>query len=267
MTTIPNPLYIPHNLHPAYHLRYGWTGWISGEGVFPPQPEYPFMEELTEYWEKDGLRLLESRWEARQISLTFSATPKLSPLLLATRVKGRLQHALRLAGTPIKFSRKSAVRSIGKNTRKVVESYIRKQLDREEFADPLYENMLRDEAVNTPSVDLSQPVHTRSGSYWYNLHLVLVVAGRYRMGWGKGMNKLVSGCSQIAEEKGYEISTLSSMPDHLHIALRGNVEESPEDIALAFQNNLSYLMGWRLIWEYNYYVGTFGEYTMGAVRR
>lgn len=55
------------------------------------------------------------------------------------------------------------------------------------------------------------------------------------------------------------------MPDHVHIALRGNVERSPQEIALAFQNGVAGHMGCR-IWEFNYYVGTFGEYTMDAVR-
>ena len=152
------------------------------------------------------------------------------------------------------------------NSYEAVEAYIRKQLDREKMADPRYEDRRRSHAINDSSVDLSLPTQTGSGQYWYNLHLVLVVSDRYRMGWDqKGKN--ISGiCRQIAKKKGYAVSTLSLMPDHLHIALRGNVEDSPQDIALAFQNNLAYLMGNCRIWEYNYYAGTFGEYTMGAVR-
>jgi len=266
LATKLQPLYISHNLRPAYQLRYGWTGWPS-QGSFPSKPPPHFLEELAEHWEKDSLRLLEHVWDSRQISLTFSATPAISPILLAARVKGRLQHAFRLAGKPIKFSRKLAVRSIGHNTREVVEAYIRKQLDREKLADPRYEDRLRSLAINDPSVDLSRPAETRSGRYWYNLHLVLVVADRYRMGWEKEGKNLSAICQQIASNKGYAISNLAIMPDHLHIALRGNVEHTPQDIALAFQNNLAYLMGQCRIWEYNYYVGTFGEYTMGAVRR
>ncbi|MFH1038220.1 MAG: hypothetical protein V1789_06075 [PVC group bacterium] len=139
MAIKPQPLYTPHNLHPAYHLRYGWTGWPSRD-TFPPQPSHPFLEELTGHWEKDGLRLLEHLWDDRRILLTFSATPQISPLLLATRVKGRLQHAFRLVGKPVQFSRKLAVRSIGRNTREVVEAYIGKQLVREKLADMRYEN-------------------------------------------------------------------------------------------------------------------------------
>jgi REP element-mobilizing transposase RayT len=266
MTTTPQPLYIAHNLRPAYQLRYGWSGWPS-QGDFLPEPPPSFLKELAPLWEKDNLRLLEHAWSSKQISLTFSATPEVSPVFLATRVKGRLQHAFRQEGKPIKFSRKLALRTIGHNTRETVESYIRKQLDREKMADLRYEDRLRSHAINDPTVNLSLTTETGSGRYWYNLHLVLVVADRYRMGWDQEGKNLSVICQKIAQKKGYSISTLSLMPDHLHIALRGNVEDSPEDIALSFQNNLAYLAGGCRIWEHNYYVGTFGEYTMGAVRR
>ncbi len=56
------------------------------------------------------------------------------------------------------------------------------------------------------------------------------------------------------------------MPDHLHAALRGNIEHSPETIALAFQNNVAYLLGQVPIWTNGFCLGTFGEYRMDAVR-
>jgi len=262
----PQPLYLAHNLHPAYQLRYGWTGWPS-TGSFPPLPTEPFLLQLSKKWENDALRLLEHLWEKDNINLTFSATPEVSPVLLAARAKGRLQHALREAGKPIRFSRKVSLRSIGQSTRETVEKYIRTQLDREKMADPHYEDMLRRQSFSDRSVDLSKPTQTQSGRYWYNLHLVLVVAERHRLGWDKALNDLPAVFRQIAKKKGYGISTLSVMPDHVHLALRGNIEHAPQDIALAFQNNLAYRMGNCRVWEYNYYVGTFGEYTMRAVRR
>jgi hypothetical protein len=57
------------------------------------------------------------------------------------------------------------------------------------------------------------------------------------------------------------------MPDHLHLALRGNIDSSPLDIALGFQNNLAYAMGQVPIWQEGFYAGTFSEYDMGAIRR
>ena len=74
-------------------------------------------------------------------------------------------------------------------------------------------------------------------------------------------------CSGIARKKGYAISTRSVMPDQLHLALRANIEQSPEKIALAMMNNLAYAFGQNPIWQSSYYAGTFGEYDMDAVRR
>jgi len=56
------------------------------------------------------------------------------------------------------------------------------------------------------------------------------------------------------------------MPDHLHMALRGNIEHDPQTIALSFMNNLAYALGQKPVWEFGYYVGSFGEYDMNAVR-
>jgi REP element-mobilizing transposase RayT len=56
------------------------------------------------------------------------------------------------------------------------------------------------------------------------------------------------------------------MPDHLHIGLRGVVEESPEAIALAFMNEICRGMKINPIWRPSYYVGTVGAYNMNAVR-
>jgi hypothetical protein len=56
------------------------------------------------------------------------------------------------------------------------------------------------------------------------------------------------------------------LPDHLHLALRGAITHSPEEIAFSFLNNLAYALGQRPWWQAGYYAGTFGEYSMAAVR-
>jgi len=120
--------------------------------------------------------------------------------------------------------------------------------------------------VADPSVDLSAPTTTSSGRYWYNLHLVLVVVGRYRVSDVGMLTTIRDWPFKIADKKDYTVSRLAVMPDHLHVALRGNIEHSPEEIALAFLNNLAFAVGQKPIWEPCYYVGTFGKYDMDAVR-
>jgi REP element-mobilizing transposase RayT len=72
---------------------------------------------------------------------------------------------------------------------------------------------------------------------------------------------------KIAEKKGYALKSVSVMPDHLHLALRGDIEHSPEDIAMAYLNNLAYKMGQNSVWQHEYYAGTFSEYDVRAIRR
>jgi REP element-mobilizing transposase RayT len=189
-----------------------------------------------------------------------------SPTFFAARVKGRLQHAWRAAGMPLAFSRKLAVRTIGKNTRDEVEAYIRRQVAKEPLADPRFKQFLGEFTVADPRVDLRQPTASDSGRYWYNLHVVLVVVERYRFCDRVSLTTLRDWTISIGRKKGYGISTLSVMPDHMHLALRGKIEHSPEEIALGFLNNLAYAFGQKPIWQPSYYVGTFGEYDMDAVR-
>jgi hypothetical protein len=41
--------------------------------------------------------------------------------------------------------------------------------------------------------------------------------------------------------------------------------ESPLDVALAYLNNLAYTQGMRPVYRHSCFLGTFGEYDLGAV--
>ena len=261
----PQPLYTAHNLHPAYSLRYGWSGWPASGTLPDPLPD-GMIDTLTAQWKIDGLHLLEFDWSSESVQFTVSTTPEITPVFLASRIKGRLQHALRKSGHPTSFSRKLAVRSIGDNRRQAVEGYIRKQARKEGFADPRYVETLHRNSISDPRVDLSMPTETRSGRYWYNLHIVLVATGSHAIADEDSLKRVRELSQRIALKKGYRISELFAMPNHLHVALRGNGEESPQEIALGFQNNLAYALGRYRVWEDTYYAGTFGEYSTAAVR-
>lgn len=261
----PQPLYDPSRVEGAFQLRYAWTGWPSGRAFASTPCEV--LSTIKKDWEHDGLRLLESRWTISEVQLLFSARPHVLPVLLATRAKGRLDHALRTASLPVEFSRKGAVRSVGDNTRAEVEAYIERQVGKEHFVDPRFEHAMREFTVVNRSVDLSAPAASARGRYWYNVHLVLVVKERFRIVDLECLATIRDSCFRIADKKGYAISRLSVMPDHLHMALRGDHEQSPNEIVYAFQNNLAHALGQRHLWEDTFYVGTFGEYDMDAVRR
>jgi REP element-mobilizing transposase RayT len=262
----PTPLYLPQNIDsPAYHWRYAWIGWPS-DGLFPKRPSQEFFTTLESLWETDGIRVLESNWSAEQIQFTCSVKPAVSPTFFTARMKGRLQHALRVAGTPTSFSRKVAFRSIGENRREQVEAYIGGQVSKERFVDDRFEEFMKGFTVSNADVRLQDPSATERGRYWYNLHVVLVTESRMRFTDEGSLRLMAKTCDKVSIKKSYGISRRSVMPDHIHLSLRGNVEHSPEDVALSFMNNIAFAFGQKAIFRPSYYVGTFGEYDMGAVR-
>ena len=261
----PQPLYTAADLHAAYELHYGWAGWPSTT-PFPIDLIEQLLAAIAPEWEGDGIRLLESSLAPEQLLLTLSVRPQISPVTLAARVKGRLQHHCRRAGKSVAFSRKAALRTIGHNQRAQVEAYIGRQASKEAVADERFGALLSQLCIVRPEVDLSMPTESRSGRYWYNLHLVLITAQRYRVGDESTLLKIRDTCLRIGEKKKYAISAVAVMPDHLHLALRGTIDYSAEEIALSFMNNLAFALGQRAWWASGYYAGTFSEYDMDAVR-
>jgi len=191
----------------------------------------------------------------------------MAPTLFTGRVKARLQYALRIAGTRIEFSRKVAFRSLGENKREQVEGYIANQVTKAQFIDPRFVELIAQYTQVNHYVSLREPTATNRGRYWYDLHLVIVTEQRERFVDEVSLNRIKDVCEKIARKKGYLLGSFSVMPDHVHLALRGNVEETPESIALGFMNNIAFQFGQRPVLRPSYYVGTFGEYDMGAVRR
>lgn len=122
--------------------------------------------------------------------------------------------------------------------------------------DPRFKNYLNDIRFVNDNVDLEAATVTGRGHYWYILYVVLVVADcrRWPVTRHENFERLRDGCLRIATKRGAAISAVSIMPDHIHLPLRGNIEHSPQEIALSYLNNLSYLMGFNECWSREYYV-------------
>ncbi len=148
----------------------------------------------------------------------------------------------------------------------MVGRYVRGQVGKGDFADPRFQKLMRRFTVAGDDAILAEPSESNSGQYWYNLHLVLVVADRFRITNPERLGQLRDAAFRIAAEADHRIGALSVMPDHVHLALRGNIERSPAEIALAFQNGLASAAGCR-VWQAGYYVGTFSEYDLDVIRR
>ncbi len=262
----PRPIYTPASVHKVHRLGYDWTGWLSDSMPFPPSTE-DAIRACSAAWQGDGLVVSQVRLHRDRAQILFEAQPAISPVLCCQRVKGRLEHALRGAGTPVKFSRKIAFRSLGENTDAIVEGYLRKQVRKEGFIDPRYVARLSAYTIEDDDISLAEPEETGSGRYWYGLHLVVVVAGRQPIRQYARMEKLRDACGAIARKKGCGLKAVSVMPDHIHLALKGNIALSPEEIALGFLNNLAFVMGYNRVWKDEYYVGTFSQYGLQSIRQ
>ena len=113
---------------------------------------------------------------------------------------------------------------------------------------------------------MDQPSESNSGRYWYNLHVVLVVADRARFRNECDFAKLDRAIVGTAAKHNYQLVARAWMPDHLHVALRGNIGESPAEIALALMNNTAFAMVQNAIWQHGFYAGTFSEYDVRVLR-
>lgn len=259
-------IYTSENCRPVHNLRYDWTGWFKAPPPSNPQVRSAIARCLPK-WHEDGFDDLRSSTDAATVQILATVQPHVSPTFFTQRIKARLQYALRDANAANAFRRKTAFRTVGDNTRTTVSKYVGNQALNSDYADPRFKDYLGHFVVEGSGVHLEAASETARGRYWYNLHLVIVVEDRrHPVTRNENFLKLRRTCDAIAEKKGYRISNLAIMPDHVHVALRGELTQSPEDIALAFLNNLSYVMGYNRCWSWEYYVGTFSEYTVRAIR-
>jgi REP element-mobilizing transposase RayT len=256
--------YSTHNLRPPHDIHYSWTGWPS-DSQLPETAPTGLTDVLSDALKSDALELESHTWSADAIHLSVAASPDCAPVWIAQRLKGRLDHALRKCGSNTSFSRKVSLRAFGHNRTAVVDRYVRDQLDHVDLADPRYRQTLESVAVNDPTVDLSAPAVSSHGRYWYGLHVVFVVASRYRVGEQRFLDRLRARIRDASAGKGCALKRVAIMPDHMHLALRGNPKLSPAEIAVGLQEATAEVAGCRL-WDDEFYVGTFGDYDHGAVK-
>jgi hypothetical protein len=55
------------------------------------------------------------------------------------------------------------------------------------------------------------------------------------------------------------------LSDHVHLVAGIPFEQSPEDVALGYMNNLAFAHEMQAVFCPSYYVGTVGEYDTGAI--
>ncbi|WP_254512913.1 transposase [Anatilimnocola floriformis] len=253
-----SPTYTPPHVTAAYQLQWSYSIFWHETPT-----DFEWLETLKSAVEPDGLHLLKHHFEPPHTSqFLISSLPAVTPLLIAQRVKGRLQHLLRLG--PRTFRRNYALRSVGSTKREKVEAYVASQLRHHPLADPRVAARFEKYQIHSPAIDLAAPQETAHARYWYNLHCVFVMRDRERHVQETTLSTIQTTLIKAAEKKEHRLSRAGILPDHIHLAVGCNLHESPEEIVLSYMNNLAYATKTALF-DFGYWVGTFGEYDCGAI--
>ena len=181
-------------------------------------------------------------------------------------MKGRAQHLIRTTA-PDAFRRNYALRSVGSTRRERLEWYLGAQLDHHSMADARVQERFARYQIHNSDVDLAVPAQTAHARYWYNLHVVLVHEARYREIRDDVLQAVRRMILAASEAKGHRLSRAAILPDHIHLAMGGNLEESPEEVVLSHMNNLAFARGMKAVFKHSYYVGTLSEYDLGVIPR
>jgi REP element-mobilizing transposase RayT len=180
-------------------------------------------------------------------------------------VKGRLQNLIRTQ-VPKAFHRNYRIDSVGSARSDVIEDYVSQQLDHHQMVDSRVDELLAKYQVAFPSVDLDTVQTSSHGQYRYNLHLVFVHCER----WCEIRQERLSATRKMiidtCRKKGHRLSRAAILADHLHLTVGCSLTQSPREVALALMNNLAYAHGMQSLYQFGFYVGTFGEYDLGAIR-
>ena len=145
-----------------------------------------------------------------------------------------------------------------------IEQYVGSQSDHHPMVDPRVQQMIHSLQIDNPQADLSEPRRSAHALYWHNLHVCFINDGRcreFRRETLEGMRQMIV---RAAVKKGHLLSRAGILPDHIHLTLGCNVQESPAEVALSYMNNLTYACGSKRVFAFGFYVGTFGEYDLGV---
>lgn len=224
-----------------------------------------WLTALREVAEGDGVRVLEHRAPTERVSqFLLSTRPETAPPAIARCVKGRLQYLVRKS-MPKAFHRNYGLRSLGSTRSDAVKGYILKQTSHHRMADRRVQAQIEALQINGDYRSLTTPRTSGHAQFCYNLHLVLVSSGRDVEIRKPILERRRAMIVAAAAKKKHLIGSGQVLADHIHLALGCNLVESPRDVALSYMNNLAYGEEMRHIYQFGFYVGTFGEYDLAAV--
>jgi len=257
----PEPIYAAANVEFAYQLRWAMTMFI--DGTLPPIGSLAPIEKALE---ADGIRVLSRRYAPpNMLQLILSTQPHLAPATIVQRTKGRLCYGWK-AFANVSAKKQYALRSYGTQEREIIEAYIAGQSAHHPMATDRANELFDELSFSDPEVHLENPIKIERSLIWFNLHIVLVHAERWRTVNRDLLLRVQTMVQSVCKKYQWRLSRCGILAYHLHIALGANVGDSVEDVVLRLMNNLAFVHRMKAVYQFSAYVGTFGEYDQRAIQ-
>ena len=256
------PLYTPGNTTAAYQLNWSLALFAN---IACPEPAN-WLSELREATEKDGCRILSVESSADNVlQFWLSSRPESSASDCVRCIKGRLQYLLR-GQLPIAFRRNYHIQSVGETNSAVLDAYVANQTAKHPMADLNVQARFESVQFFDPAVDLSKCLIGNYGRYVNSLHIVLETLDGWREVRPAALHKTRSIIIAAARKKGWQLSRIGLLCNHMHVLVGAEVATAPQEVALALMNNIAYAQGMKAVLRYSYYAGTFSGIDRGALR-
>ncbi len=257
------PIYTADNTTVAYQLN--WSLALFGRSEIPEQSVW--LDDLRSATEVDGVRILAIHFRSENtLQFLISTRPESSPSEMIRSVKGRLQYLIR-DQIPRAFRRNYHIQSVGEANSNILDQYVAGQTRKHPMADNMVQSQIEAIQFDDKAVDLSQPSIGTYGQYLNSLHIVVENAESWHEVRVAQLNRVRRVIVAACKKKQWRLSRIGLLSNHVHVLLGSSVTESPQSIALSLMNNIAYVYDMKPILKFSYYVGAFGGYDRGPVRK
>jgi REP element-mobilizing transposase RayT len=257
------PIYTAENCEKAYQLN--WSVSLFGREQLEIAPYT--LDALRPITEADGVRILEHRQlHADTFQFLVSTQPDTTPSEIIRSLKGRIQYLIR-DSQPKAFRRNYFIASLGEVNSKILNEYIQHQTAKHPMAAEHIQERFEQLQYFDDQIDLAKVITGNYGQFIYAIQIVIENAEHWHEARIDVLRKHRDMIVQVARKKEWQLSRIGIVSNHTHLLLGPHMIESPESVALSLLNNLAYAQGMKPVFRFSYYVGGFGAYDRGAIRK
>ncbi len=237
-------------------------------------------ERLRELASRFKIHVLECETNPTDLLVLASLLPHETVSACASKLKGQTSKWLRgelgLNDPPELLSRGYFACTSGQSTREAVDVYLRGQCEHHGYADrpapPVYV-----EAFEI-SAERESQLNARHASTVLDFHLVLATWRRRGVFGTASAGAVISRWREFERQQRFGLLKVSSVPDHVHVAVRLHPTVSPAALALTLMNTAQEVIFNQYsdaaiqakverLWQPTAYIGSFGDLATAEVAR